>query len=435
MNDFATNILKKLENSIALSEQNSRKFVKNPDTDFTRKRKLHYAEMIRLILSMGGQSLKLELLDYFSYDTDTVSCSAFVQQREKLEPELFENLFHDFNSKLPSAFLYEGYRLLAADGSDLNIAYNPNDPDTFQNNGSNKGFNLLHLNALYDLCSKTYVDALIQPRIRSGECKALIEMIERSQIEGKTIVIADRGYESYNVFEHIAKKGWHYLVRVKDITSNGIASSLNLSCDDTFDLDYSFFMTRRQTNEIKANPDRYKFMPKNQVFDFLPFDSKAMYPYHFRILRFPIGENSYEVIMTNLDRETFPLSKIRNLYHMRWGIETSFRELKYAIGLQHFHAKKVAYILQEAFAKLIMYNFCAVITTHILIEQKERNLLYQVNFTIAIAICMRFFKCRDGTPPDVEALIAKNILPVRPGRKDPRKVKIRTSVSFLYRVA
>ena len=54
-------------------------------------------------------------------------------------------------------------------------------------------------------------------------------MIERSQIEGKTIVIADRGYESYNVFEHIAKKGWHYLVRVKDLTSNGIASSLNLS--------------------------------------------------------------------------------------------------------------------------------------------------------------------------------------------------------------
>lgn len=37
--------------------------------------------------------------------------------------------------------------------------------------------------------------------------------------------------------------------------------------------------------------------------------------------------------------------------------------------------------------------------------------------------------------PDVEALIRKNILPIREGRKDPRKVKAKAVVSFLYRVA
>ncbi len=102
----------------------------------------------------------------------------------------------------------------------------------------------------------------------------------------------------------------------------------------------------------------------------------------------------------------------------------------------NFHAKKVTYITQEIFARLTMYNFCEIITAHVVIHQKERKHTYQVNFSMAIAICLRYFKYGGQLqPPDVEALIQKNILPVRNGRKDPRKVKTRSSVSFLYRVA
>ena len=67
----------------------------------------------------------------------------------------------------------------------------------------------------------------------------------------------------------------------------------------------------------------------------------------FRVVRFLIGENSYESIITNLPSEGFSPDVIKSLYHMRWGIETSFRELKYAIGLTNFHAKKVDYIEQK----------------------------------------------------------------------------------------
>ncbi len=121
---------------------------------------------------------------------------------------------------------------------------------------------------------------------------------------------------------------------------------------------------------------------------------------------------------------------------MRWGIETSFRELKYAIGLVNLHSKKAAYIIQEIFARLTIYNFCELITTHVVIHQKDSKYTYQVNFTVAINICLYYFKCRDDVPPpNIEALIQKNILPVRPGRKDPRKVRTQSTVSFLYRVA
>jgi len=57
------------------------------------------------------------------------------------------------------------------------------------------------------------------------------------------------------------------------------------------------------------------------------------YPISFRIVRFKITDDSYAAIITNLDSDCFPSHEIKKLYAMRWGIETSFRELKYTVGL------------------------------------------------------------------------------------------------------
>ncbi len=124
------------------------------------------------------------------------------------------------------------------------------------------------------------------------------------------------------------------------------------------------------------------------------------------------------------------------MYHLRWGIETSFRELKYAVGLINFHAKKVEYIKQEIFARLTMYNYCEEIITQIVVKQTKKTKIYQVNFTLAFFICREYLSNkRKLKPPDIVLLIERNILPIRPGRQDPRKVNVQKPVSFLYRVA
>lgn len=417
--------------------QNPGLFVKNPGKDFSRNRKLNFTEMIRLLLSMGGNSLGNELMECFSYDVDSPSASAFVQQRNKILPVAFESLMHQFTDSFSDCKTFDGYRPLAVDGSDLNIAHNPDDSDTyFQFSPEIKGFNLLHLNAMYDLCNHLYVDALVQPGRKENECRALADMVDRSDLEDKVIVIADRAYESYNVFAHIEQRGWNYVIRVKDRDSNGILSGLKLPLEDTFDIKIHMVLTRKQTNAVKANPALYKFVPKASTFDYLDLKTNKFYPISLRIVRFPISETAYETVITNLDKEEFPVFKIKELYHMRWGIETSFRDLKYSIGLTNFHSKKVEFIIQEIFARLTMYNFCELITMHVVIQQKDTKYSYQANFTAAIKICKYFFRClNDASPPDVEALIQKNILPIRNGRSDPRKVKPKPAVSFLYRVA
>ena len=104
-------------------------YVKNPSVDFTRNRKLSFETVMNLMLSMGGNSLTSELMEYFDYDVDMASSSAFIQQRDKLLPFTFEFLFSEFTKSFEGLKTYEGNRLLAVDGSDLNICHNPNDVD------------------------------------------------------------------------------------------------------------------------------------------------------------------------------------------------------------------------------------------------------------------------------------------------------------------
>ncbi len=48
---------------------------------------------------------------------------------------------------------------------------------------------------------------------------------------------------------------------------------------------------------------------------------------------------------------------IRELYHLRWGIESSFRDLKYTMGLVNLHGKSDCFVEQELYAAMTMFNF------------------------------------------------------------------------------
>lgn len=237
---------------------------------------------------------------------------------------------------------------------------------------------------------------------------------------------------------HVQEKGWFYLIRVKDNTG-GIASGLDLPDTDEFDMPVSLSLTRKQTKEMKEllkDRNAYRFIPSSGTFDYLPVKNRKSIPVppyvlSFRIVRFKITEDIYETVVTNL---AFPAAELKKLYHMRWGIETSFRKLKYTLGLLHFHAKKTESVLQEIFASLIMYNFTELITSHVINRKNNRKYAYKANFSAAVHICRKFLM-GNVSPPDLETLIAKYVSPVRPGRTFPRNLKPRSAVSFLYRIA
>ena len=96
-------------------------FAKNPEKDFTRVRKLPFKQVIKSVLSMTGKSLRGELMEYFNLNPSMPTVSAFVQQRNKVNYRAFEKLFHSFTNVVDEQALCKGYRLLAVDGSDLQL--------------------------------------------------------------------------------------------------------------------------------------------------------------------------------------------------------------------------------------------------------------------------------------------------------------------------
>ena len=416
-------------------------FSARPGKDNTRNRKFPFQKVIPFILAFRGGTLNHEIMDFFGLDPSTGTSSAFIQRRSTILPEAFESLFHDFSRSVDENKLYRGLRLLAVDGSDLQIAANPKDPDSYYPgvNGQ-RAYNLLHINAMYDLHQHIYVDALVQKSRKADESAALTAMVDRSAIES-ALLLADRGYESYNNLAHIQEKGWNFLIRIKDGTA-GIASGLALPATDEFDVPFHLKLTNKQSNEIKEllkDKNHYRHITNAIRFDYLPrtsrkHDPAVFFELHFRIVRFPISDTACETIITNLDASAFPLHDIKRLYAMRWGIETSFRHLKHTLGLLHLHAKKVEFVLQEIFAKLTMYNFCELITQSVVIQQAQKTHTYKVNFSDAVHICRQFF-LGDVPPPILEAMLMRYISPIRPGRKDTRKLTQKSSASFTYRVA
>ena len=436
MKNYPLHIKNNLRSVIRDMAKHPETFCRCPEKDFTRNRKLPFEKLLSLLIKMGGHSLRDEMLDCLDFKESPASVSALVQQRSKLLPEALEYLFRDFTNRCHNPKLYNGYRLLAVDGSDLQFNANPNDPlSYFPGVNGQKPYSFLHLNALYDLNSNLYLDAVVQKRRAANENAALISMVDHSEIHEPVILTADRGYESYNTLEHISHKGWNYLIRLRE--SKGIISSLPLPEGD-FDMPVQLYLTRKQNKILKElqkqHPGKYRFLPTNVNFDYLPWGTDGFYPISFRIVRFKISDELTETLITNLDRATFPADDLKYLYHLRWGIETSFRQLKYTIGLSLFQSKKVEYITQEIFARLTMYNFCELITSHVVIQNKRRKYVCQTNFTAAVHICRQFLR---GTvpPPKVEDLIKVHIVPIRPGRSTPRRTKNIKFNGFFYRIA
>ena len=411
----------------------------NPDRDFTRTRKISLQKLISGIINMECKSLPNELIDMFKGNEDIPSVSAFIQQRNKLKPEAFEAVFNKFTARL--AVDSGDMPVLAIDGSDVRLPTNPDDILTYlPGSRTQVPYNCLHINALYDLHRHLYRDAIIQDGAHVNECSALQQLVDRSDIP-TALVIADRGYESYNNLAHIQEKGWYFLIRIKD-GNHGMKNGFDLPYEGCFDINIVLNITRKQSNEVKEllkDRNHFRFIPSNATFDYLPLHSRkadpiVFYTLRFRIVRFKISEDSYETVITNLPADSYPPEELKRLYASRWGIETSFRDLKYTIGLLKYHSKKTACIRQEIFARLTLYNFVEVITSHVAISMKQRKYTYKCNFAVATHVCRLFLRGQTA-PPCVESAIAKSLIPIRPNRRRNRFVLGEVLQRFFYRVA
>ena len=150
---------RKLDSAISAISDVRWLYSQDPESDFTRERKLPMSSVLRLLLKFSGKSLQGELSTYYSPPKTIYqrvpTKSSFTQQRQKLLWEGCYALFRTFTDSLPCLKLFDGYRLLACDGSSVCIPRNENEEQySIVTKEGYKSYNMLHINGLFDILNR-----------------------------------------------------------------------------------------------------------------------------------------------------------------------------------------------------------------------------------------------------------------------------------------
>jgi len=414
---------------------NPENFAVCPGKDFSRNRKLGIKDLLCLLLTMEADCIKEELYHYFGRSTDTPSKAAFYKQRQKLKEDALRSLLISFNGKCKKRLLNGKYSLIACDGSAADIFRNPKDTDTFfePNGKSTRGFNQIHINAFFSILDKKFTDLVVQPGRKRNEYSAFCQMIDRCDSTNPVIYLGDRGYASYNNFAHIIENGQFFLIRCTDAKTEKLLG-FPLENVTALDCHVERILSRSQSKKKRLHPElaeQYRYVCPDVPLDYLN-KQQTEYKISLRVIRIEIADGSYENLITNLPDSDFDIDDFKDLYFLRWKEETAYRDLKYPLCLKAFHSKHYKYIVQEVWARAVLYNFCSEISMHVEIPKKNRKHACQINYSEAIKICRDFFR-NDAQILDIEGLIAQNIEPVRPGRTFARQARFKLPISFCYR--
>ena len=238
------------------------------------------------------------------------STAAIVQARRRAGARLFRVLFQSVagpiaTAKTKGAFL-GGLRLMAVDGTTLDLADTPANEQAFGRPTTHRGhaaaaFPQVRLVALIETGTHALCDVIIRP-FHCAEQPAGLRLL-RSVGPGM-LLLWDRGYHSYAMVRATVARDAHFLGRTK---SNVILEPTELLSDGSFLARiYATPKARRhQTDGIEVRVVEYVLDTRDAP-----------------------GQQVYRLITSLLDEQAFPAQLLASTYCERWEIETTLDEIK-----------------------------------------------------------------------------------------------------------
>jgi hypothetical protein len=390
---------------------------------FTRVRKQTFSATLLFMMNFLCKSLSLEIDNFVKHirsaiglaSFSTFTKSAFVQCRNKIQPEVFKHLSNKlveefYTDNEESVKRWNGFRLLAVDGSRITL------PDTNElailygktKNQSNTGVVQARASVLYDVLNKFVIDGRLSS-LSTGEGKLALEHLEFS-IAGD-LIIYDRGYPSFNLMYSHSERSIDFLIRTKADFNN---------------VTRKFYESGLSTDIVKMHPGKNTILSENLY-------TKDTFV-EVRLVRVELPGGESEILITSLlDNEKYPNKVFKNLYFLRWGVETFYDELKNKIKAEYFSGYSQLSIKQDFYAALFVSNIQSLIVGEINDElaqaSGENKFQYKVNNNLSYGfmkdrIITLFFSDKDMSiiTAELKELFKKHTVPIRPNRKFNRNV-------------
>ena len=148
-----------------------------------------------------------------------------------------------------------------------------------------------------------------------------------------------------------------------------------------------------------------------------------------RFVQVILDNGTVEVLATNvLDNERLKISQFKELYALRWGIETYFDLIKNRLSLENFTGQTALAVKQDFFATIFLTNYEAILTYDINEDLKEstkdNKYIQKVNKAVSLNLIKhKVFDLLYLDEPieemleQMEKLFLTNTIVIRPNRK------------------
>ena len=347
--------------------------------------------------------------------------SAYSQARQRLPQECLERILaataKAAEQRASASPRLQGRPVKVVDGSSVQLPDSTANQKTYPQPSGQKpgcGFPVLKLVVLFSLASGALLDVVLG-NLHQHDLRLFQRLWE--VLQAGDILLGDRAYSDYVTLARLPRQGVDVVARLHQRRKVDFRRAKRLGHHD------GVFVWRKGCMQSTIlTPKQWAALPEEiQV----------------RILRFTAACRGFRtqqitLVTTLLDAKLYPAAELIALFLRRWRIELCLRDVKTTLGLEQLRCQSPAMVRKELLAGLIAHNLvrCVMAAS----AQAHSAELERLSFKGAVDALRQYSAVlaqartkglKRKLWQDLLHSLAADLVPLRPGRTEPRAVKHR----------
>jgi len=251
--------------------------------------------------------------------------------------------------------------------------------------------------------------------LRSHELRLFRRLGE--QLHKGDIILGDRAFGEYTTAATLPRQGVDLVARLHHQRKVDFRKAKRLTKDDGL-----FVWTKGCQQSQILSPSEWALLPAEIT---------------VRVIRFTATIRGFRgrrvtLVTTLLDPKLYPAEQLIGLYVRRWALELCFRDIKSTMGMEYLRCKSPQMAQKELLAYLVAHNLIRCVIAQAVAHYQAP--LQRISFKGAVDALRQYSaaisqarsqKMRRQLWLDLLLNLARDLVPLRPNRKEPRAVKRR----------
>jgi len=346
----------------------------------------------------------------------------YTQARAKLPLERLQQIHDavvaDADAAIAAKDLWCGRRVIVPDGCTVTAPDTPANQKRYPQQSVQKagcGYPILRVVALLSLATGL-LTAWAVGAWRTSEMALLLQNLWEN-LQAGDVLLADRGFCNWGLLALCLQHHLDAVFRVKGSRRKDLRRGQRLSRNERL---VEWKKPKQPATTLSAQP--WASLPESLTLRLVRCELKRP------------GFRTQKVILvtTLLDSLAYPPEALSQLYYRRWAMELTLRNIKITLQMDHLSCKTPQNLDREIRLHFLVHN----LVRRLMLEAARRHQvpLERVSFAGSLAAARRFSEAllqtktqasRRQLLTELFRVLADDLVPDRPGRREPRAVKRR----------